>query len=719
MTTWWQKISTKYPKWVVGGSVAVFLLLGWYGLGVFDELSDSTSMNALHTESAQASEIIEKEFGTTPNSQIVLFTRQDVSLGDADSALFQATVNELLTPLKDQSSSIMTFSTTKSENFISHDKSMTYAIVNMDGESKEIYQTLRNFADTADQSKLTITIGGEAALIEEMNQIVTHQLAVIELISLPILLILLLFFFRSIVASLVPLGIALCTVLGAFAIARFLAQFIVIDTYAVNVITILGLGLSIDYALLSINRFREELTSGVDHAVKRMIATSGHTIAFSGVTVIACLLSLLVFPFDIMHSIAIGGAAAVATAMATTYIVLPSVLKLIGRRIDAGQIWRRKKKTDSGSGFWHRIAACTTNHPAISLGIGLGVVALACIPLFQFQPGNMSYKWLARGAESQQVLRTITEDFPSSTPDITAVLTFPEKADTSWRLGLACTMTEKLESIDNVQSVLSATPVSSELPCETIQMLSASNMLPAELQAIQKTYMRSTALKFDIFLDATDRKSEETALLAIRDMTVPEGELMTTGSVAQFYDSNQAYYKAAPWAIAIICVSMLVLLAIALRSFVVPLQAIIVNSLSLVISLAVIVGVFQLGWLNNLTGWPQVDGIVLAAPILVAAIAFGLAMDYSVFLYARMREVYDETSDSTEAIRQGIIKTGPIITAAAVALFVVVIGFLSSSVLFMQIIGLGMAVAVIVDAFFVRLVLVPAIMKLLGKHSWR
>jgi len=164
---------------------------------------------------------------------------------------------------------------------------------------------------------------------------------------------------------------------------------------------------------------------------------------------------------------------------------------------------------------------------------------------------------------------------------------------------------------------------------------------------------------------------------------------------------------------------MLVLLAIALRSFVVPLQAIIVNSLSLVISLAVIVGVFQLGWLNNLTGWPQVDGIVLAAPILVAAIAFGLAMDYSVFLYARMREVYDETGYSTEAIRQGIIKTGPIITAAAVALFVVVIGFLASSVLFMQIIGLGMAVAVIVDAFFVRLVLVPTIMKLLGKHSWR
>ena len=192
-----------------------------------------------------------------------------------------------------------------------------------------------------------------------------------------------------------------------------------------------------------------------------------------------------------------------------------------------------------------------------------------------------------------------------------------------------------------------------------------------------------------------------------------------TGTVAQFYDSNHAYYKSAPWAIAIIAISMILLLAFALKSIVVPLQAIIINSIGLAISLSVIVGVFQHGWFGGLTGWPQVDGIVLAAPILVASIAFGLAMDYSVFLYSRMRETYDRTGDSTEAVREGIVKTGPIITAAAGALFVVVIGFLSSSVLFMQIIGLGMAVAVIVDAFFIRLILVPSIMTLLGKHSWR
>lgn len=720
MTKWWQQVSVRHPIWVVSISTVIILLLGWYGLGVFDKLSDSADMHANQTLSEQANEIIEREFGETPSNQVILFSRIDDSLGDANSAPFQTEVNRLLEPLHDQATSVMTYSTTRSNNFISHDRSMTYAVVNIDGNSKEIFQKLTDFANNANQSKLSIKIGGEASLIEETNQIVTEQLAKIELVSLPILLILLLFFFRSVVASIVPLGIAVATVLGAFAIARFLAIFVAIDTYAVNVITILGLGLSIDYALLSVNRFREELPDGVDHAVKKMIATSGHTIIFSGTTVIACLLALLVFPFDIMHSIAIGGASAVLVAMATTYFVLPSVLKLLGENINRGQIRKPKKVVAvNKKGFWYKVATLTTTHPIICLVIGLAVVALSLIPIIGFKPGNMDYNWVARGTQSQQVLRSLSENFPSSTPDMTAILTFDDSISNEDRLALACSVTDKISDVKSVQTVLSATPVSAELPCDTIKMLNASNMLPPELQIAQSTYMRDGALKFDIFLDDTDIKGEEEALLAIRDITTAQGKLSVTGTVAQFYDSNHAYYKSAPWAIAIIAISMIILLAFALKSIVVPLQAIIINSIGLAISLSVIVGVFQHGWFGGLTGWPQVDGIVLAAPILVASIAFGLAMDYSVFLYSRMRETYDRTGDSTEAVREGIVKTGPIITAAAGALFVVVIGFLSSSVLFMQIIGLGMAVAVIVDAFFIRLILVPSIMTLLGKHSWR
>lgn len=718
MINWWQKISTKHPLRVIIITAALLVIGAWYGFGVFGQLGETAVMNANSTESVKADKAIQAKFGATPNSQIILFTRNDKALGQADSPVFQAEVNRLVEPLKARAVSVMTYSTTGSANFISNDKSMAYAIVNMNGKSSDIYKTMTDFAKKADQSKLHVSIGGAAALIEEMNQSVARQLGVIEAISLPVLLVLLIFFFRSVAASIVPLGIALCTVIGAFAIARLLTHVIALDSYAINVITILGLGLSIDYALLSVNRFREELVGGVDQAVKKMIATSGHTIVFSGITVIACLLSLLVFPFDVMHSVAIGGASTVAMAVVTTYVVLPSVLKLIGHRIDAGSIVRRNHKPKPNR-FWPRIAGLTTNHPVISLVVGLVIVILALLPVLKFQPGNMDYKWLARNTESQQVLQTVTVDFPSSTPDLTVVLITPKTSDTTKQIETACEMTKTLTDVKGVRSVISATPISPQLPCATINLLAKAGQLPASLQGLTKSYLRDSALKFDIFLNKTDMKGEEKVLLAVRNLNTSNGDLLVTGRVAQFYDSNQSYYHAAPWAAAIIAVCMIVLLGIALRSIVVPVQALVINSISLAVSLAAIVGVFQLGWFSSFTGWPHADGIVLAAPILVVAIAFGLAMDYSVFLYARMRETYDETGDSIEAVREGIIKTGPIITAAAVALFVVVIGFVSSSVLFLQIIGLGMAIAVIVDAFFVRLILVPAIMTLVGKHSWR
>lgn len=720
MVRWWQKISITYPKLVSAIAVVVIAVAGWYGVGLFSNLSGGTNMNALNTPSAQAEAIIKREFGAAPSNDVILFQRADKSLGDANSPDFQQVVAGILAPLGKKADSIMTYAATGSANFISNDKTMTYAIVNMPGEPSERYSTLRKFADNADQSKLKVSIGGEAALTEEMNSIVSHQLGIIEFISLPILLILLFIFFRSAVAALVPLGIALFSVLGAFAIARFLSNFVGIDTYAVNVITILGLGLSIDYALLSVNRFREELPGGVDHAVKTMIATSGHTIVFSGVTVIACLLALLVFPFDIMHSIAIGGAAAVAVAMTVTYLVLPSALKLLGHGIDKWRLPIRKTaKTDRT--FWHKVSALTTKHPVVSFVIGLVVVVLALLPILQFKPGHMDYNWLARGAESQQVAQKLSSDFPSSTPDTTVVLDIAKPATTVTRLKMSCDITKQISAIDGVKSVMSSTPLQPVTFCQGVSALPAdyAGKLPFDMPPVLAGYMAEGAIKFDVFFSASDTASEEKTLLAIRTISTSYGQIWTSGKMSEFYDSNQAYIKAAPYAIGAIIISMLVLLASALRSFVVPLQAVIINSLGLAISIAAIVGVFQLGWFSSLTGWPQVDGIVLAAPILVAAIAFGLAMDYSVFLYSRMREVYDQTGDSTEAVRQGIIKTGPIITAAAIALFVVVAGFVTSSVLFLQIVGLGMAVAVLVDAFFIRLILVPSIMTLVGKYSWK
>lgn len=726
MTRLWQRISTNRPRLIIGLSVLVIILLGWYGFGLFNNLASGEDMSIDGTESKEVTEVARQEFGAPSNGQIILFESNGQSLGAADSPEFQAEMQRLLEPLQAETSSILTYQTTGSDSFISHEKTASYAVVSVEDtdSGNDSYQVLRDFADSADQSKLSVSVGGMDALNAEMGDAVSKELLLVELISLPILLILLLLFFRSPVAALIPVGIAIFTVIGGLAVTRLISNFVVIDVYAVNIITILGIGLSIDYALLSVNRFREELPHGVASAVKKVIATSGHTIFFSGITVMACLLALFVFPIELMKSIAVGGAAAVAIAVSTTYIVLPSVLMLLGPSIDKGRP-RRKRKAGQDhivnqSSLWYRIASLTTRHPVVSFVAGLSVVALAIIPLVQFQPAGMTSEWLARNIESAQVTLKLDNDFDSSSTPAIVLAKVDNQTSYADKIDLSCSLTKQIESQDNVTSVQSAAALPDGLTCDNLKQMHSLGLVPPELQAMLDGYIAPGAVILNVFFDDNlNNAAKESAMLQLRDLTNPNADILVGGAVAEVYDMNQTYYQAAPIAIAIIAISMVVLLSIALRSIVVPIQAIITNTLGLAISMAIIVGTFQLGWFSDFTGWPQIEGIALTAPLLFGVIAFGLSMDYSVFLFSRMREVYNDTGDSKLAVRVSITKTGPIITAAAMAFFVVVAGLTFSSTLMMQIIGLGLAIAVVVDAFFVRLILVPALMMLLGKFGWK
>lgn len=721
MTKWWQKISTKYPWRVLILATIVFVGLGWYASGLFGNLSSSSAGVMKDTQSSIAQDKLEKNFGVSPSSQIILFERKDIGLGETSSAAYQAEVARILAPLKSKATSVTTYATTGSDMFISKDKSATYAVIATSGSSQDVYEMLSDFADKADQTKLKISIGGEAAGMQQTVKTAESELIRTEMFTLPILLILLVIFFRSGVAALVPIGISLLTIIGAFAITNFCAEFLTIDSYAVNVITILGVGLSIDYALLSVMRFREELNKvDVEHAVRTIIKTSGHTIIFSGVTVIACLLSLLVFPIEMMRNIAIGGASAVAMGILVTIVVLPSVLMLIGKNIDKWHLpfWRESHKRPDKT-FWAKVAGLTTTHPMWTLIGGIAVVAVALLPLGNFSPGPMDSRWLARNSSSHYVSQYMDEHFDIPSSVMTVLVTLPNNLTMSERLDISCDMTERLYAVSGVKNVISPTPVSDQLSCDSNKTLAAMNMLSAQLHALMKSDMRDNALKFDIVInDKLGSKQARKTLENVRAIKPKVCESFVGGTLATYEDNNKLYFEAIPWSAAIIVLSMLVLLSVSLRSIVLPIQAIVINSIALAISIAVIVGIFQSGWFSDFTGWQTVDGITLAALVLVISIAFGLAMDYSVFLYSRMRETHKETDDPIKAVRQGVIKTGPIITAAAMALFVVVAAFSGSSILFMQIIGIGLAVAVLVDAFFVRLILVPSIMALMGKFSW-
>lgn len=721
ITNWWKRIVTKYPWYVIAGATVLFAVSAWYGAGLFSDLTTSDNFTANNTESMQAKAQMERAFGTSPSTEIILFEQNDTSLGRADSAAYQAQVAMTLAPLRAKVDSITTYQTSGRSELISKDGTMTYAAIVGRGSDKEIYATLNDFAKQADQSKLKVSVGGTAATLRQMTDRVGTDLVNIELVTFPILLILLIVFFGSAVAALVPLGISIVTIAGAFALTRLMSGVVPIDHYAVNMITILGIGLSIDYALLSVNRFREELHHGsVQRAVRLVVDTSGRTIFFSAITVIACIISLVVFPLDFLHSVAIGGASAIVIAMLFTVLVLPAILMVLGHKIDAWHLPFIKKKK-GGSRLWTRVAHVTTTHPVITLACAAVVIIVSLLPLGSFKlAGTMTdYRYLARGSSSRDVSKIMTNDFNVQSPSITGVLTGLNGTTTDERLQLACDITEKITSVGGVATVVSAAPLQKGMTCDQLRAMSAANMVPAQLATVMADTMRSDALRFSVVLSGdlgTDQA--EKALLAIRDIVPQKGDWFVGGMEGYSYDTNQMYAHGIPFALGAIVVGMMVLLTFLLASFIIPLQAVLINALSLALSFACVVGVFQLGWINALTGWESVQGIVVTPIILIVAVAFGLAMDYSVFLYSRMYEVHQKTADPLKAVQQGIIKTGPIITAAALMVFVVVIAFAFSGVVMMQMIGVGLGVAVIVDAFFVRLLLVPSIMALMGKASW-
>lgn len=720
MMRWWKKVSTKKPWWVIGISAILIIGMGWYALGLFDDLSAGEAFMAEGTEAAKTEQAVEEAFGVAPTTEIILFERQDPSLGEASSEAYQAEVARLLEPLTPQVESITTYASRPSSAFISRDKTKTYAAIVGQGSSKEIYQTLSLFVDKADQSKLKLSLGGMGATIEQTTQKVAEDLTRTEIVTLPVLLILLVLFFGSVVAASVPLGISIVTIIGAFALARLIANFTTIDSYAINVITILGIGLSIDYALLSVNRFREELSKGsVEKAVKTVIGTSGRTIFFSGITVIACLLALLVFPMEFLRSIAIGGASAIAIAMLFTVIVLPSILQVVGKRIDGWKIPLLKKRRGD-SVFWKKVAHVTTTRPLASFAAGIAVIALTFIPLSQLQlAGGMDYKWTARESTSQYVGQQLHQHFTTSSPSVSVLMTLPHTTTLAGQISASCDMTTRLQAVKGVDAVISPTPVSEDLNCSTLQHMISADALPPELSMVVDSNMRKGFTKIDVVLkDKSGTVDADNALKDIRAIQPTWGTKLVGGDAAHIYDTNQAYKEHIPVAFGIVVVTMIALLSLQLASLIIPIQSIIINLTSLAISFAVLVGIFNLGWIDRLTGWGTVDGFVMTPLILITTIAFGLAMDYSVFLYSRMRETYDHTSSPKKAITEGIVKTGPIITAAAVMVFVVVIAFSTSGVLIMQMIGIGLGIAVLVDAFFVRLILVPSLMTLVGKASW-
>ena len=482
---------------------------------------------------------------------------------------------------------------------------------------------------------------------------------------------------------------------------RAFALFTEVSIFAVNVVTITGLGLAIDYGLFVVSRFREEIKRqpDVETALARTMATAGRTVAVSGVTVAISLAGLLIFPQVFLRSMGFGGMSAVLIAMIAALTLLPALLAMLGPKVDALSVrpWLRRLfrrpvalRSDTAHGLWYQIAHSVMRRPVVYAVAVTTLLVVLALPFLKVQFGGIDVRVLPADQESRIVTETIDRDFPASTDGpITAIVTLPDAVASP--AGSAA-LQSYVSDVAAVPGVDGATVTGAA--GDTARVSVAYNGDPVD-------------------------KAARDLVQAVRDVPAPEGaRVLVGGQSATLADLLTSLGSLLPWMALLVVATSFVVLFLAFGSVVLPVKAVIMNVLSLGASFGALVWIFQEGHLSGFLHFTPTGFVEATQPILVLAIVFGLSMDYEVFLMSRIREQYDLTGDNTAAVATGLQRTGGIITSAALLLLVVIGAFSLSGITFIKMIGVAMLIAIVIDATIVRILLVPATMRLLGRANW-
>lgn len=692
--------------WVIVGSIVFAVLAAIWGTGVFTQVSDGGFVDP-DAESTRADELIADEIDTANPDVIVIYrdaggTPRDGDITPEDPAFAEAVTAQLDAmpgaPVED----VVHFWDMDPEDLtryalISDDGQATYAAITLRGGGEEdraesyaaLVEHLEDQRDVLADADVTVHIGGAAAMMSEMSEQAERDVIVAELVSLPLLLLFLVIIFGGLVAASMPLLLAILAILGSLTVLHALALVTDISVFAVNVATILGLGLAIDYGLFIVSRFREELArrGSVAEALPVTVATAGRTVAFSGVAVLIAFCGLLFFPQAIMRSIGLGGIAVVLFDMVAALVVLPAILAVVGHRINALHIpgFRRRRSRESETGGWHRLAQIVMRRPVVSLVLVTMVLGAFGAPLLGLKPGITDQRYLPPDDDTRVVAEMMDADFPGGTGTIDVVVT-GEVSDDALD-GYA----ERLDSLEDAAQV--------------------------DVRGLATGDVAHLGVYFTGEID----DAETTALVAqVRDTTLPSGadEVLVGGMAAASVDNLDAILDALPWTILVVVFATLVFLFMAFGSVILPIKAVLMGVLSLAASLGVVVWGFQEGALATLLGFDAVGTTDPTYLVIIVVAAFGLAMDYELFLLSRVREEYLATGDNTQSVAVGLQRTGHIITSAALLLVIVLASMGTSAIVFLKIMGIGLAAAIIIDATLVRAILVPAAMRLMGRANW-
>ncbi|MCP5278091.1 MAG: MMPL family transporter [Thiobacillus sp.] len=714
-------------------AVLVVLLSAVYSLDVMQRLTLSPGWEVPGSGSTESANLLRKNLGRDDTPVILLFRPagklDEVPGPVVDTPAYRDAVEQVLVRIgtNPDVSSIASYPMTGDARLRNGDGRLSYAIVQLDRGSNEGVEAFLRLRQQVKSDELEVLLGGELATYVDIREQLEKDIWRAEVASFIALAFLLVWVFGSATAAMLPLVVGGVTIVLSVTLLKLFTLFVDISVYAANVVSMLGLGLAIDYGLFIVSRYREELEgSGGDElsSLDATLATAGRTVAYSGLTVAASLFCLLMLPQRFFQNMGLAGGISVAAAMLTSTLILPALLGLLGRRVNslALPVLARRITRPDDVGGWYRFSQFVMRHAGIILAGALALLLAMGQPVLHMDIGPADSRSLPVTAQSRQVQEILDHQFPHAglSPLVLAVHTRGPAHAPRALAGLD-DLTRQLQALPGVTRVQGLVSVDPNLALSDYEMLyQYPEQFPLATETLD-TYAKGeyTQMVVDYRMPSNSAEARE-LVQRIRGLILHDGlESMHVGGFPAFHlDYLHSLATWVPWVILAIVSVIFVLLFLMLGSLLIPIKAVLTNLLSLSATFGALVWIFQdgnLAWLFDFTPQGSMDGTIL---VLIFAAAFGLSIDYEVFLLSRVKEMCQATGDNMKSVASGIQKSGPIITSAALLIGIVLGAFATGEVVFMKAMGLGLLLSVIVDATLVRMLLVPATLRLLGKLNW-
>jgi RND superfamily putative drug exporter len=682
------RVIVRHRKAAVALFIISVLVSGVIGSLVFSRL-DSGGYSNPASESYKVYEYLKNDLKIEDPAIVVVVDAEVVDVTDPAVVQKAATLEAKIAQEPGVERTLSYWSSGGVDSLKSSDGKAAYILVYGDGDAftPESQKLGKFFQENYDGSYegLTLYAGGVGVVSHAITKKISDDLKIAEAVSIPLTFILLAFVFGALVASAMPLIVGVAAILGAFFILYLFTLFTDVSIYALNLTTGLGLGLGIDYSLLMVNRFREELRRGksVEDSVITTVATAGKTVFYSGLTVLVTLFSLTFFPLPFLKSFGYAGVSVVTIAVIGAIVGLPAILAVIGKKIDKGVILK-SSITPKDAGRWAKTARFVMKRPTAVVLLSLIFLGILTAPIANIKFSQGDARMLPATNKAAIATALQAERFAGRTGEPIEIII---KGGSS-----------KTEEIASYISRLQIEPgvvavVPPEIYGDDVRIIAYHSMLPRTPEAQELIH-------------------------SIRDLSSVD-QTLVGGVAADYTDSQDAISQTLPWAFGWIALSVLILIFVFTGSIILPIKAVVLNILSLAATMGVLTWVFVDGNLQWLVGsFTETGTLDTSIVILIAVVVFGLSMDYELFLLSRIREEHLAGKSNVDSVALGLQRSGRIITAAAAILAFVFAAFITSGVTSIKTMGFGVAFAIILDATIVRGLLVPALMRLMGERNW-